>query len=276
MNAIEAVRREGLIDRFLQRSGLAGRGVNLSILENPTEEIDHARSHGKALKLHRLFGAAAPVPQSREIRQEENYLYSTRRFPYDVADNTIGSGALVSGDYDFFGNGVGDAGNTMGYFSLQSLTYMQTNMEKGGKIPKGRGYKSFELGISFNASAIAADIVQILDVASFKYDKGGSAMVINHGPALLWPGGVGVSGFAAAATTASTTTITKEAASNGLPSLTALRRWRNPRVLEPNDTFKYILTVTANTPKANAAVALSNFVEVRFLLFGYQFDVTPQ
>src|SRR5881394_3688594 len=103
MNAVHEAAREGLVDRFLLKSGLASRG-RLTVLENPTEEIAEGLARGKAV---RLFGAGplGSGGKSRDVRVEENYLYSTRRFPSNTANDTIGAGAVVAGDYDFFGNG---------------------------------------------------------------------------------------------------------------------------------------------------------------------------
>ncbi len=269
MNAIQEARKEGLVSRFLSRSGLARSGLNLRVLENPTDELDHAFARGKGVK---VFGAGIAAGASRDVRVEENYLYSTRRFPLNTANDTIGAGALAAADYDFFGNGVGDTGTAMGYASLATLSYLQTNMEKGGKIPKGKGYKLYELAVSFSAESIGADIAQMLDVCNLRFDKGGGNFIVQHGPVALWPAGVGVTGYAA--TTATTTTL--QAATSGLPTLASVRRMRNPRILEPNDTFKYTITAVANRPRTNVAVALSAFVEMRIWLFGYTFDVPAQ
>lgn len=274
MNAIQEAAREGLIKRFFRNWGL-GPTTGLSVLENPTEELDHEIARGRRPKLFRLFGAG-PAPTAREIRREENYLYSTRRFPSNTANNTIGAGAVAAGDYDFFGNGQGDSGNSMGYFSIGNLTYLQTNMEKGGKIPRGKGYKLYELGVSFNSQALGADISQLLDTCNLKFDMGGGNFTIQHGPILLWPGGVGVAGYAGAATTVAATTINVERASNGSPFLGAARRLKDPRILAANDTFKYTVTAAANTPRTNVAVALSDFVEMRIWLFGYHYDAIKQ
>lgn len=264
MNAFNEAAREGLIDRFLRNTGLAGR-VRPQIYENPTEEIEHAFNRGRGL---RLFGAG-PQGRRRDVRVEENYLYSTRRFPNNTTDNTIGAGAVAAQEYDFFGNGIGDVGSSMGYFSVGNLTALQTNMEKGGKIPKGKGYALFELGVSFNAEAIGSNMNQLLDVCTLKFEKGGgTSFTIQHGPIQLWPAGVGPSGFAA--TTVAATSL--QGASNGLPHLGAARRFRSARKLSANESFKYVVTAAANRPNVNAAVALTAFVEMRIWLFGYHMD----
>lgn len=271
MTGHQEAAREGLAERFLGRLGLRpGQGVD--ILETPTEEIIESLGRGRAPSIFSM----AKRKKKRLVRKEENYLYSTRRFPLNNANNTIGAGAVAQGDYDFFGNGVGDGGGAMGYFSLANLTYLQTNMDKGGKIPTGRGFALFELAVSFNADALGADISQCLDTMELRYEKQGGQLVIHHGPIRNWPAGVGVAGYASAATTVAATTINVEKASNGVANLAAVRRFKQPRLLNANESFKYTLNAAANLPKNNAAVALSAFVEVCIWLFGFHYDRIPQ
>lgn len=249
-------------------------GPRAIVLENSTDELEAGISRGKKPK---LFGyGAGPFGGQEQAggvlgRLEDNYLYSTRRFPNNVANNTIGSGAVVSGDYPFFTNGVGDQGTTCGYFSIGNLTYQQTNMAPAGKIPQGRGFKMFDLAVSFNGAASASDIAQLLDSCNLRFQKQAGQLVVQHGPVILWPGGVGLAGFAA--TTATTTTIA--GATSGLPGLNNARRSRNPRILSANDDFSYIVNAAANLPNSNAVVALSAFVEMRVWLWGFVLDKIP-
>jgi hypothetical protein len=250
---------------LMARLGLVGAAA--TIMENPTEELDHELARGKAPKLYSMAGQGGVV-----ARLEENYLYHTRRFPNDTTDNTIGSGAIVAGDYLFFTSGIGDPGSGAGYFSLTNLTLQQTNMASGGKIPNGRGFRMFDLGISFNAAAVASDMVQLLDTMNLRFEKQNASLVVQHGPISQWPGGTGVYGFAA--TTATTTTL--QGATNGLPALTNVRRFRNPRVLSANEQFQYVINAAANRPNVNSAVALAAFLEIRIWLFGQVLDTIPQ
>jgi hypothetical protein len=244
-------------------SRLGGAGVH--VLENSTEElIEGTERRGK---VPRLFSMA-----QREVRLEENYLYSTRRFPNNTTSDTIGSGAVTAADYNFFSQGVGDLASAVGYFSLGNLTYQQTNMAAGGKIPTGRGFKMFDLGVSFNAAASTGDIAQCLDTMSLRFEKQAAALTVFHGPIKFWPGGTGIYGFAA--TTQTTTTI--QGASNGMPALTNVRRYRNPRILAANEDFKYVITAGAKVPASAANVALGAFVEVTVWLFGQVLDAIPQ
>jgi hypothetical protein len=255
--------------------GRLGPGSGVRIWQNPTEEIRDAIDRGRDLKLHGMpgFGGRqlmAGLSANKDTRYEENYLYSTRRFPNNTANDTIGAGAVTAGDYDFFGNGVGDAVTTMGYSTTAgtALTYLHTNMDRGGKIPNGRSFRLFELGVSFNARALTTNQAQLLDCLSLRYEKQGGQLVIQHGPIKLWPGGTGLTGF-------STNTAT-EAASNGVASLGAVRRFRLPRQLDANESFKYTLAASSATRYVDGtAIALTAFVEVTIWLYGLTRDRIP-
>jgi len=271
------ITKEGIMNRFFGRQalGLLAAGATTEVLENPTEELIYNFNRGSELD---LFGRVTGKKKKFKmgVRKEENYLYSTRRFPSNTANNTIGSGAIVADDYDFFGNGIGDGGGAMGYFSVGNLGYQQTNMDKGGKIPKGRGFLLYELAVSFNAAAPPADIVQCLDSMSLKFEKQAGQLSIYHGPIRNWPGGVGMSGYGFATTTATTTTIQGTYGSSGVPTLQNVRRFKNPRVLNANDSFVYRMHATATTPAMNVTIALSTFVEISIWLFGLAFDQIPE
>jgi hypothetical protein len=255
----------GVVRSFLDRFA---PGQRVSLLENPTEELLHDVARGKQ---PRLFSMAGPMGDDAVLgRVEENYLYSTRRFPLNTANNTIGGGAVTAQDYLYFTMGLGDQGANAGYFSIANLTLQQTNMASGGKIPNGRGFRLFDLGISFNAQAIGTDIAQMLDIANLRFEKQNSSLVIQHGPLKFWPGGTGLYGFAATAVGGSPLTI--QSASNGMPALTNVRRFRSPRVLSANDQFQYVVNCAAATPNSNTTVALLSFVEVTIWLFGQVLD----
>jgi hypothetical protein len=252
----------------------AGPGAGgLMIYDQPTEQIREAALAGKQL---RLSGMASPrggiraLVQKKDVRYEENYLYSTRRFPNNTANDTIGAGAVTGGDYDFFGNGVGDAVTTMGYFTAAgtALTYLHTNMDRGGKIPQGRAFRLYELGISFNARAKANDIGQLMDCLSLRYEKQGGQLVVQHGPVKLWPGGTGVSGFS--------TNTAAEGSANGVAQMGSVRRFKLARELDANESFKYTLNAPSATRYVDgSAIALSTFVEVTIWLYGLTQDRIP-
>jgi hypothetical protein len=259
MNALQYAKKWGAVDTFLNRLGV---GAPVGLIEQPTEELVHNLIRGKKPKLHRM--AAGGVMG----RVEENYVYYTRRFPQNTANNTIGSGAVVAQDYLYFINGLGDPGSAAGYFSIANMTLQQTNMASGGKIPNGRGFRMFDLGVTFNAAAAPGDVAQCLDTMNLRFEKQNSSLVLQHGPLKFWPGGMGMYGFAT--TTATTTTI--QGVSNGMPALTNARRFTQPRELAANDQFTYIINAAAATPNANTTVALGAFVEITIWLFGQVID----
>lgn len=261
-------RQGGALRGFLSRFA---PGQKVSLLENPTEELILDAARGKKPK---LFGMANANPMAGNDavlgRIEENYLYSTRRFPLNTANNTIGAGAVAAQDYLYFTFGLGDIGTAAGYFSIANLTLQQTNMASGGKIPNGRGFRLFDLGVSFNSAAIGTDIAQMLDISNMRFEKQNSTLVVQHGPIKFWPGGTGIYGFAATAVGGAPLTI--QNASNGMPALTNVRRFKSPRTLSANDQFQYVINCAAATPNSNTTVALGSFVEVTIWLFGQVLD----
>jgi hypothetical protein len=263
MNAMQLAKKWGAVDTFLRH--LHPNVDPVSIIEQPTEDLVWDLQRGRKPKLHKMADAGVVG------RIEQNYLYYTRRFPLNVTNNTIGGGAVTAGDYLFFTNGVGDQGTAAGYFSLANLTLQQTNMASGGKIPTGRGYQLFEIGITFNTSAAPGDIAQLLDTCNMRYEKQNSSLVVQQGPIKFWPGGMGIYGFAS--TTATATTI--QAAANGMPALANVRRWKDPRLLSSNEQFQYVINAASATPNNNTTVALTGFLEMTIWLFGNQIDKIP-
>lgn len=272
MNEVAVVRKWGVFDRFLARMGLRpGELGGVSFLENPTEELDEEmRRSGRLPKLHGMAAATGGVVG----RLEENYLFFTRRFPLNTANNTIGGGAVAAGDYSYFNQGQGDIGSAAGYASIPNLTYQQTNMASGGKIPTGRAFRMFDLAVSFNALAPAGDIGQMMDIANLRFEKQAGSLVIQHGPISLFPGGTGIAGFAGGNSDSEGNNIIS-AASNGDPNLMNVRRYRSPRQLNANEQFTYYLNCSSALPNANVAVALTAFVEVRIWLYGQVLDSIP-
>jgi hypothetical protein len=274
MTEMQYANKLGTVRSFLARMGILSLSEpsNIRLLETPSDEIvDSILRKGKLPRLHSMNGG-----QQSPIRVEENYLYYTRRFPNNTANNTIGAGAVAAGDYNYFTSGIGDGGAAAGYFSLANLTAQQTNMAAGGKIPTGRGFRLFDLGVAFNAQALGADIAQCLDTMALAYQKQAGQLRIQHGPLKFWPGGGGVSGYASAATTVAATTINVQQAANGLPACTNVRRFKAPRILSSNEDFQYLIQAAAATPNSNTTVALSNFVEVTVFMFGEVLDRIPQ
>lgn len=262
---LEIIKRRSLRDAtrdFVSRNlGFLG-GNPIAVIGTPNEAMDEQTSLGR--KMPKLFGMSGG---NGDVRVEENYLYYTRRFPLNTANNTIGAGAVVADSYGYFNNGLGDSGPAAGYFSVANLTLQQTNMASGGQIPRGVGYELYDLGVSFNAAAKPADIAQCLDTMNLSYVAEQQTFQLNHGPIGMWPGGVGMYGWAATSVTATSL----QGGSNGIPSLNNVRRFRSPRRISSNQKFSYNINAAAATPNANVTVALSDFVEIRLTLFGRYF-----
>lgn len=265
MNARQEVAREGLIDRFLGRMGLRP-GDGVEILENDTESLIHDLQAGRSPTIYRMAKRA----KSKIVRKEENFLWSTRRFPSDTADNTIGGGLVEKQDYPFFGAGVGDPGSALGYASIPNLTFLQTNMDKGGKIPTGRGFALYELAASFGATAAPGDIAQLLDTTELRYSKNNDDFTMHMGPLRLWPGGTGVNGFASVFDVSGGPGA-QVFAENGLPTMAAVRKFRQPRLLSANESFAYIVSNSGKKPSDNSNVVLSKFTEICLWLFGFHY-----
>lgn len=273
MSLVSQLRKDGVAKHFLNRVQTLFP-FRISLLEAPFEELDHERekafSQGQFHK-ERVFHGM-DVVGSMGGRADDNYLYSTRRFPGNTTNNTIGGGTLTAGDFPYFTTGINDQGNQMGYFSIPQLTYQQTNMGPKGQVPKGQAYQMNEMGIAFNANATVANVAQLLDVSSLTFNMQQGGYLIYHGPIANWPGGVGPYGFAS--TTVTTTTI--QGATNGVPTPASTRKLSLPRIFGPTDMFQYTLTQSANLPADNSAVALTAFTEIRINLFGlYRSDI-PQ
>jgi hypothetical protein len=296
MRASEAVSRlpRHVIQAFMM-SLPAGIRDNVAILQNPTselrEELADAKGGGKGwrdvamfaqnFRQRRFATVGQPAGQPRRnqssgnARLEENYFYSTRRFPV-LTTNTIGGGGLVAGTFPFFTKGVNDDGVGLGFPTGFSLTGAETNLEVGGSIPQGTSFVFNQLGITFESDIATADLAIMLDAATLAFSKAGGQFNLFHGPLKMWPGGMGIEGYAAASTTASATTINIQAAHNGKADIRAVRQLKIPRVLREKETFNYSVVIHRGTKaKDGSTIALSNFVLPTIWLFGGQRNVIP-
>ena len=232
----------------------------LAIYENPTEEILHGVLEKRPVKLFAKGSAMAARKAGGLARLEEQYLYSTRRFP-TASNNTIGSGALTAGTYPFFGKAIGDDAVGIGFPTGSTVTLQETNMEQAGQIPQGASFVLNQLGVSFNADAVIADVNQFLEAGTLQFAKTGGTFTLNLGPLKLWPGGTGNGGSAAAATTVAATTLNIQAASNGAIDIRAVRNLRIARTLREKETFAFNILINRSTKaKDGAAFALSDFL----------------
>ena len=294
MRASEAVARipGAVLEAFMSR---LPEGLDVSILQNPTselrDELAAAKAEGKGWRSVKMFaqnfrarrGQMQPMyfqpPQRRRdqssgnARLEENYLYGTRRFPV-ITTNTIGGGGLTAGNFPYFTKGVNDDGVSLGFPTGFTLTPAETNMEVGGTIAQGTSFVFNQLGITFDSDCATTDLAVMLDAATLAFSKAGGQFSLSHGPLKFWPGGMGISGYAAAAVGG--TPLAQTAALNGAADIRAVRTLKIPRVLREKETFAYSIQVHRTTKaKDGSAIALSNFVLPTIWLFGGQRNVIP-
>jgi hypothetical protein len=286
MRAAEAVSRipATVLQAFMSRLP-ANLRESVAVLENPTDELVGELAHAKTLGKswgeiplfarnfrQRLQPAArprAPAAADKDARLEENYYYSTRRFP-QITTNTFASG-LAAGNYPYFSKGISDDGVSLGFPSGFALDRTETNMASGssGLIPVGMGFVFTQLGISFNSGVSVADLSIMLDCATLQFSKGGGQFTMDHGLLKMWPSGMGISGLAA--TAVGGTPLTINAANNGAPDPRAVRSLKLPRVLKPTETFQYSVVVPRTTKAIDGTtIALGAFVLCTLWLFGAQ------
>jgi hypothetical protein len=294
MRASEAVARlpRHVVQAFQAR---LPAGLSVAVLENPTselrEELAHAKEQGKGWRdvamfaqnfRQRRMAAPAPAaaargaqrgPSSGSARLEENYFYSSRRFPA-LTTNTIGGGALVAGTFPYFNKGVNDDGVGSGFPTGFVLTGAETNLEVGGSIPQGTSFVFNQLGITFDSDCATADLAIMLDACTLAFSKAGGQFNLFHGPLKFWPGGMGIAGYAATAVGGAPLTIA--AAHNGIADIRAVRTLKIPRILREKETFAYsVVCHRATKAKDGSTIGLSNFIIPTIWLFGGQRNVIP-
>lgn len=283
MRASEAISRlpSGVMEAFRARlpTSLAGSVVFPDRTTSELrEELADAKREGRRDRHVELFarnfrkrqGAASSAGQARI---EENYFYSSRRFPV-ITTNTIGSGALAANTYPFFTKGVNDDGSGLGFPTGFTLGLTETNLEVGGGIPQGSSFVFNQLGITFDTDIATADLAVMMDACTLAFAKSGGQFSLNHGPLKMWPGGMGIEGYAAAAVGG--TPLAQTAAHNGSADIRAVRTLRIPRILREKEAFQYAFVVTrATKAKDGSTIALSNFVVPTIWLFGGQRNVIP-
>jgi hypothetical protein len=274
-----------VIAAFLARAGflnIAGAVGGATILDNPTEEIlDGMDRKGKV----KLFARGANLPWmgarntattvhrragSNGSRLEENYLYSTRRFP-SLTNSTIGGGAIVANTYPFFQYANGQNCDSAGFPTGTASGLTETNMEVASQVAQGTNFVFNQVGISFNAMATTTNVAQLLDACALTFSKQGGQFTLNHGPIKAWPGGMGLAGYSNI-----TAAATEVSAHNGSADIRAVRTLKIPRVIREKETFAYNFIVPrATTATDFTAFALTQFVLATVWLWGGQENVIP-
>ena len=269
MNAVAKLPSH-VVDNF--RARIARRGINplaLAILPGSTEDIraDMENPKRRAVLFAHAFGGRRPVKQAGS-RLEENYYYSSRRFPTGT-NNTIGGGTLTAGIYGLFNRGLGEDASGLGFPTGATLTQAETNLDVGGYLPQGSNFVGKQLGVSFNSDIATADLAAFMDVAALNFSKAGGQFSMNQGPLKFWPGGTGIGGYAAAAVGG--TPLAQTAAHNGAADIRAVRNLKLPRILREKEVFSYSITVSRTTKATDGtAIALTNFIVATIWLFGGQ------
>jgi hypothetical protein len=249
-----AIAAMGIAPSSLQISELSTEDLRGELAE---KKILHARTFRRPQRQQR-------PAQHDQDRLEENYLYSSRRFP-SLSTNTIAGGLLTAGSFPLFNRGIGEDGSGLGWPTGFTLSQAETNLEVGGYLPQGSNFVGTQLLVTANSDVGTADLAQLLDAVTLTFSKAGGQFSMLHGPIKAWPGGMGVGGYVS--TTAATTTIT--GAHNGAADIRAVRSLRIPRVLKEKEVFNYSL-VLSRTSRATdgVAIALTNFVVLTIWLFG--------
>lgn len=149
---------------------------------------------------------------------------------------TTAQGTNTANRYDFFNVPIGG-----------TKTKSDTNMIQQNRLPPPQAFSMSHIGFIFASTMLFADVASFIKNYYFELKIG--TKVFAEGPLHLFPGGAGISGFAA---TNHATTALIQAVNNGDPSLLATRRFPDyPRIIPANVYFG--LTVYQGA----AAVALA-------------------
>jgi hypothetical protein len=164
-------------------------------------------------------------------RQSSSFLYSANK----IATTTTTS------DLDFFTVGVGATGQG---FGNTPLTYTETNLQTGRRIPDQEKWGIREIGFALKTSCSVADAKLIMDFSYLWFDKPDYRFVF--GPPIFFPAGCGLAGVSDTSST--------EIVSNGWPTATARVRLRTPLIMDPGETFAFHLTFSVSQTLAAAQI----------------------
>jgi hypothetical protein len=242
----------------------AEKDVEVVVYENPTEELAHMAQRG-AGSVHK-WGAGGHKKERVPRRDEENYLFSTRRFPVSAVVNP-GPGGIAGGDYLFFNVGIGGDSTSAGFPTGFNYSELETNLQTASVIPQGQAFRMKQLGISFNAEALASDIQQVVDAGSILLTKQAGQWSMRHGPAQFWPGGMGV--------VMASQNQGVNSAHNGIADWKSARYLKIPRDIHNLENFNYTYKVPRSTRATDGTLWSVNPIEMRIWLWGLQVDRIP-
>lgn len=241
--------------------------IPVEVWENPTEEIEDALKRDRALTIH-THGANGSGKTSGPKRAEENYLYSSRRFPMAITNVIPAPSHIPQGDYLFFSVPLGNDGSNMGFPSGFTLGLSETNIETASQVPQGKAFRMKQVGVSFNMEGHTNDLQQLCDAGSIVFTKQGGQWNLRHGPAAFWPGGMGISGYSQQQGV--------DNAHSGLADWKSARYLKIPRDIHNLENFNYVYHVDhAQRPTDGSDWTLSAFTEMRVWLWGLQMDKIP-
>lgn len=265
--------KESVIHSFLNRCGL--QAPNISIYENSHEELADAAVRRKPIKLFARGPGRmlASVATGARARLEENYLFDTRCF-------TSATGNIAAGEYLFFQNAVGQPATNNGFpAGVTVMTELETNMDVAGQIAQGKNFVFNQIGVAFNCDITTANAQLLLEAGALRFEKQGGQYVLRHGALRMWPGGFGVAGYAATATTVAATNTVINSAHNGAADIRAARRLVIPRVIKEKESFnyKYVVPRTVRNTDGTTTITTGSGVGVLMSvwLWGGQQDNIP-
>lgn len=155
---------------------------------------------------------------------------------------TTAAGSATSNEYDFFTVGVGG-----------SKTLSDTNLDSSCKLSPPDVFRTQAIAFVFATTMLPADWAQFVKNYYHRFFIGSSGKAFSEGPLHLFPGGVGLSGFAA---TNHSTTALIQSINNGSPDLNVVRRFADyPRDIGPSIAFKVAVISGAGTFSLASTVA---------------------
>jgi hypothetical protein len=129
-------------------------------------------------------------------------------------------------------------------------TKSDTNLRQANHLPPPQAFAMSSIGFILATTMLFADAAQFLKNYFFQLTIG--SKVFGEGPLHLFPGGAGIYGFAS---TNHATTSLQQCINNGMPNLSAARRFPDyPRIIPANVFFGLDIIAGAATFTLAAAV----------------------
>lgn len=190
---------------------------------------------------------------------------------YDSAAFTAATSAIAASTTRLFQTPAGQGTSPMA--STGAKTVLDTNLNTAGIVPLGRKFSCLEFGIQVVAGTSTGENGVTNGTRITDYNDAWNVLkgihvvyqlpseTIHLGPAWMWPAGGGPSG--AAFTTANNTSA--GVGTNGVPAVSARKKFYTKVLLEPGMDFRVELVVE-NAISTNSA-------SVRFIVYVVQYGV---